>query len=316
MKEAMLPRGVYRFKTAPSMIGKRLDQLLSSELAWLSRGDAKRLIDLGGVHVDGRRIRRCSQEVSPGQDVEVHVDGLPLEPFELKEQHLLYRDTYLLVINKPAGVATQPTPARFQGTLYAAVQKFLGLKSETGLGMVQRLDRDTSGVLVFSIHPKAHRPLTTAFRDHQVDKRYLALVEGAPPQAAGEFRSLLARRHATNRTVSVARGGKPAITRYRVIERFPRATLVEVELLTGRSHQIRAHFSEAGCPLLGDTAYGGAAQWAESTVSRQMLHASELRLKHPVSAVDCYWQAPLPEDFSILLARLRASDCRQHQDPS
>lgn len=312
----MLPRGVYRFKGSADMAGKRLDQLLSSELAWLSRADARRLIDLGGVHVDGRRIRRCSQEVSAGQDVEVHIDGLTLEPFELNEQHLLYRDAYLLVINKPAGVATQPTPARFQGTMYAAVLKFLGLKSEAGLGMVQRLDRDTSGVMAFSIHPKAHKQLTAAFHERQVDKRYLALVAGTPPQAAGEFRSLLARRHATNRTVSVARGGKPAITRYRMIEQFAGASLVEVELLTGRSHQIRAHFSEAGCPLLGDTAYGGPAQWAGSAVPRQMLHASELRLRHPVSAVDCLWQAPLPHDFATLLARLRATVGNQDQKPS
>ena len=307
MREAILPRGVYRIKTAPEVAGKRLDQILSTELAWLSRGDARRLIDLGGVHVDGRRVRRCSQEVSAGQDIEVHVDGLPLEPFALEEQHLLHRDPYLLVINKPAGVATQPTPARFQGTLYAAVQKYLGLKNEAGLGMVQRLDRDTSGVMVFSIHPKAHKQLTTAFHERQVDKRYLALVAGSPPQAVGEFRSLLARRHATNRTVSVSRGGKPAITRYRVIEQFAGAALVEVELLTGRSHQIRAHFCEAGCPLLGDTAYGGPTRWNESCVPRQMLHASELRLKHPVSAVDCCWQAPLPHDFSTLLAGMRAT---------
>ena len=235
----------------------------------------------------------------------MHVDGLPLEPFELDEQHLLYRDGYLLVINKPAGVATQPTPARFQGTLYAAVQKFLGLKSAAGLGMVQRLDRDTSGVMVFSIHAKAHKQLTEAFRDHRVDKQYLALIAGTPPQAAGEMRSLLARRHATNRTVSVERGGKPAITRYRVLEQFAGAALVEVELLTGRSHQIRAHFSEAGWPLLGDTAYGGPARWQGAELPRQMLHAVELSLAHPVTGQPCCWRAPLPEDFSAILACLR-----------
>jgi len=316
VSDKVLPRGVYRFKISPDTTGMRLDQALSAELPWLSRGEAKRLIDLGGVHLDGRRMRRCSQEVLPGQNAELHIDGLPLEVFELKVQHLLYRDKYLMVINKPAGVATQPTPARFQGTLYAAVQKFLGIRNETGLGMVQRLDRDTSGVLIFSIHPKAHKQLTAAFCEHRVDKRYLALVAGTPPQTSGEFRSLLARRHATNRTVSVARGGKPAITRYRVLEQFVGAAMVEVELLTGRSHQIRAHFSEAGCPLLGDTAYGGPAMWHELSVPRQMLHSSELSLKHPVSALECCWQADLPEDFSTILDRLRAASGTCDQERS
>jgi 23S rRNA pseudouridine1911/1915/1917 synthase len=305
MSEPLLPRGVYRLEVATEQLSPRLDQLLCGALPWLSRGAAKRLIDLGGVHVDGRRVRRCSLPLHSGQRIELHVDGLPLTPFQLSDAHLLYRDAYLLVIDKPAGIATQPTPARFQGTLYAAALNLLGRAGDADLGMVQRLDRDTSGVLVFSIHPRAHKGLTAAFTEHRVDKRYLALVAGAPPQRAGEIRSLLARRHATNRVVSVARGGKPAITRYRVLESFAEASLVEVELLTGRSHQIRAHFAEAGCPLVGDIFYGGPATCIGVPVSRQMLHANELRLDHPVTGEPCHWQARLPEDFAALLERLR-----------
>jgi 23S rRNA pseudouridine1911/1915/1917 synthase len=307
MKLSPLPRGVYRLKIVPELAGLRLDQLLSRELNWLGRESAKRVIDLGGVHVDGRRVRRCSLCPAVGQELELHIDGLPLTPFQLDASHILYRDDYLLVINKPAGVATQPTPARFQGTLYAAMQQLLGKAGDAGLGMVQRLDRDTSGVMVFSIHPRAHKGLTAAFGEHRVDKRYLTLVAGMPPQACGEIRSLLARRHATNRTVSVDRGGKLAITRYRVLQAFAGASLLEVELLTGRSHQIRAHFAEAGSPLLGDSAYGGPSEWAGAAVSRQMLHASELGLKHPVTGVDCHWQAALPEDFSNFLQRLQST---------
>lgn len=307
MSNPLLPRGVYRIRLSPEQGGVRLDQLLSTELPWLSRGNAKRVIDLGGVHVDGRRVRRCSLPMVCGQSVEVHIDGLPLVPFALDDDHVLFRDDYLLVLNKPAGVATQPTPARFQGTLYAAVQQFLGRGAEAELGMVQRLDRDTSGVMVFSIHPRAHKQLTKAFGEHRVDKRYLALLSGAPPQDHGEIRSLLARRHATNRMVSVAHGGKPAITRYRVMESFAGATLVEVELLTGRSHQIRVHFAEAGCPLLGDLTYGGPAVCAGRDVPRQMLHASELRLEHPVTGVHCDWRAQLPADYAGLLDHLRST---------
>ena len=307
MTESPLPRGVYRFMISAEQVGQRLDQLLSAELEWLSRGNAKRIVDLGGVHVDCRRIRRCSLAVTSGQEVELHVDGLPLTPFQLDASHILYRDDYLLVIDKPAGVATQPTPARFQGTLYAAVLQLLGKGGDPGLGMVQRLDRDTSGGMVFSIHQKAHKNLTTAFREHQVDKRYLALLAGAPPETSGEIRSMLARRHSTNRMVSVAHGGKLAITRYRVVQPFANATLVEVELLTGRSHQIRVHFAEAGCPLLGDTAYGGPATLGGTAVPRQMLHASQLSLTHPVSGVSCHWQAALPADFSGILQQLQGA---------
>jgi 23S rRNA pseudouridine1911/1915/1917 synthase len=307
MIDSWLPRGVYRFKIAPEQAGLRLDQLLGAELSWLSRGNAKRLIDLGGVHIDGRRVRRCSLPLLIGQSVELHVDGLPLTPFQLNDDHLLYRDDYLLVLNKPAGVATQPTPARFQGTLYAAALQFLGRGGDAELGMVQRLDRDTSGVMVFSIHPRAHKGLTSAFSEHRVDKRYLALLAGSPTDDNGEIRSMLARRHSTNRMVSVAHGGKSAITRYRVMQRFTAATLVEVELLTGRSHQIRVHFAEAGWPLFGDTTYGGPTSCAGLPVPRQMLHASELCLLHPVTAVQCHWQAVLPDDFTTVLDQLRLS---------
>ncbi len=307
MIETQLPRGVYRFTISATQAGQRLDHLLCAGLEWLSRGNAKRLVDLGGVHVDGRRVRRCSLVMAAGQEIELHIDGLPLTPFQLDTAHILYRDNYLLVINKPSGVATQPTPARFQGTLYSAVLQLLGKGGDPGLGMVQRLDRDTSGVMVFSIHPKAHKALTTAFREHHVDKRYLALLSGTPPEESGEIRSLLARRHSTNRMVSVAHGGKLAITRYRVVQRFAAATLVEVELLTGRSHQIRVHFAEAGCPLLGDTTYGGPATLNEMPVPRQMLHASQLGLTHPVTNVSCHWQAVLPEDFSGILRSLQGA---------
>ena len=308
MTNLLLPRGVYRIRLSPEQGGVRLDQLLRAELPWLSRGNARRVIDLGGVHIDGRRVRRCSLTLASGQSLEVHIDGLPLSPFALDDAQVLFRDDYLLALDKPAGVATQPTPARFQGTLYAAVQKFLGRGADAELGMVQRLDRDTSGVMVFSIHPRAHRQLTKAFSEHRVDKRYLALLAGTPPEDSGEIRSLLARRHATNRMVSVERGGKPAITRYRVIQRFAEATLVEVVLLTGRTHQIRVHFAESGCPLLGDATYGGPVNCVGRPVLRQMLHASELRLEHPVTAVQCDWRAGLPEDFDSLLRQLRLTE--------
>jgi len=297
VQQPVLPPGTYRFVVPAGQEPVRLDHFLAGALAAVPRALVKRLIDLGGAHLDGRRVRRCSLTVHAGQRVELNVDGLPLEPFQLQAAHILYRDDYLLALAKPAGIATQPTPARYQGTLYAALQQYLGAGGRTSLGMVQRLDRDTSGVMVFSIHPRAHRSLTLAFAERRVGKRYLALVDGVPGDDAGEMRSLLARRRATNRMVSVSHGGKPAVTRFRVLERFADAALVEVEIPTGRSHQIRIHFAEAGHPLLGDTAYGGPAACRGVPVLRQMLHASELQLAHPVTGVPLHLRAPLPDDF-------------------
>jgi 23S rRNA pseudouridine1911/1915/1917 synthase len=299
-----LPPGTYRFIVSGDQAGERLDLFLAGALDAVPRALIKRLVDLGGVHVEGRRVRRCSLAVTAGQQVELNIDGLPLEPFQLQAEHILYHDRYLLALAKPAGIATQPTPARYQGTLYAALQQFLGAGGKISLGMVQRLDRDTSGVIIFSIHPKAHRGLTMAFTERRVSKRYLALVAGQLQVETGEMRSLLARRRSTNRMVSVERGGKPAVTLFRVLERFADATLVEVEIPTGRSHQIRIHFAEAGHPLLGDAAYGGPVVSRGKALPRQMLHASELQLSHPVSGEPICLQAALPADFQAVLQRL------------
>ena len=299
---------VWRETVTAEAAGERLDQFLARSREGLSRTLARKLIELGGVHLDGRRVRRCGQALAAGQRIEVYRDAGPLEPFVLQERHLLFRDPYLLAVNKPAGVETQPTPARFRGTLYAALLDFLHDPfrplDRPALGMVQRLDRDTSGVMVFSIHPRAHKALTASFAEHRVVKCYLALVQGRLSAETGEFRSLLARSRQGNRVRSVERGGKEAVTRFRVLERFPQATLVEVEILTGRTHQIRVHFAEAGHPLLGDRKYGNAAVGCE----RQMLHAFRLSLNHPVTAAPLVLEAPLPPDMCAVLARLRAGD--------
>ncbi|NJC88675.1 MAG: RluA family pseudouridine synthase [Desulfuromonas sp.] len=306
MEQRLFSPGVYRFVVPGDQSGVRLDLFLAGALEG-GRGMIKRMIDLGGAHVDGRRVRRCSLSVVAGQHIELHVDGLPLEPFRLDTARIIYRDRYLLALDKPAGVATQPTPARYQGTIYAALQQFLSESGQVSLGMVQRLDRDTSGVLVFSTHSRAHKGLTAAFSEHRVTKRYLALVAGCLEHDAGEMQSQLARRRATNRMVSVERGGKPALTRYRRLACYDGASLVEVEIPTGRSHQIRIHFAEAGHPLLGDQAYGGPVMVGGVTIARQMLHASELCLDHPVSGARLELKSPLPEDFQKVLHSLATS---------
>ncbi len=309
---AKSPRpGVFRFTVTEKFAGLRLDQYLAENSEDISRTLAKRLIDIGGVHLAGRRVRRCSQLVSTGEDVEVFIDKQPPTPMPLEEERILYRDQDLIVLDKPAGMATQPTPARYQGTVYAELQNLLSDPRRKGqrpsIGMVQRLDRDTSGVMVFSIHKRAHKKMTEAFRGRNIDKIYWAMISGRPQNEQGAFCSQLARRRSTNLVVSVARGGKPAETHYRILQALGQVSLVEVKLITGRTHQIRAHFSEAGLPLLGDTAYGGPQMINHLNIPRQMLHSRELTFCHPVSGKKMIFSASLPDDFSTLLQHVDGS---------
>lgn len=301
-----MPRpGAYRFTVDEKFNGMRLDQYLDEVSESFSCGLAKRIIALGGAHLTGRRVRRCSQPVSTGDRLEVFVDRQPLEAMKLDVNRILYRDEDLIVIDKPAGMATQPAPSRYQGTLYAELQNLLQEPQQSGnrpsIGMVQRLDLDTSGVMVFSIHKRAHKNMTEAFLGRDVGKLYWALVAGQPAEVSGRFSSQLAKRRSTNLVVSVQRGGKQAETLYRLLQQLDGASLVEVELLTGRSHQIRAHFSEAGMPLLGDTAYGGPQIINDLNVPRQMLHSRELSFVHPVSGLEMNFTATPPDDFVTVL---------------
>jgi len=301
---------IYRLTVDADAGGMRLDQYVASQVGELSRGVARKVIDLGGVHVAGRRTSRCSLTVRTGQAVDIYLDGRPLDIFSLEEGQVLFQDSCLLVVDKPSGVDCQPTHARFKGTLYDAVRRHLGGaqggRKEPTIGMVQRLDRDTSGVTVFSIHQRAHAAMTRLFAERRVDKRYRALVAGVLVAKEDEFRSLLARQHRTNLMKSVQKGGKEAITRYRVVDEFADCTLVEVELVTGRSHQIRAHFAEAGHPLIGDRRYGGPGLVQGQEVRRTMLHAHSLSFAHPVSGEAMRFEAPLAEDMTSLLCRLGA----------
>jgi 23S rRNA pseudouridine1911/1915/1917 synthase len=310
----------FRLVTPDEDDGLRLDLFVAGRVPDLSRTLVRKVVDLGGVHLAGRRVRRCSLPVRAGETVDIYLDGQTLDPFVLDAAHLVYRDRFLLAVNKPAGVETQPTPARYRGTLYAALLDYLQdpfrPQQRPTLGMVQRLDRETSGVMVFSIHPRAHKGLSAAFAGRDVGKGYLALVAGRMQSPAGEFVSSLARGRSGNRVRSVDRGGREAITRFRVLEEFADASLVEVEILTGRSHQIRVHFAEAGHPLLGDRLYGGPRFWHDHVIERQMLHALSLSLTHPVTGEHLELVAPLPGDFERLHARLRGgpiSTTKEHR---
>jgi 23S rRNA pseudouridine1911/1915/1917 synthase len=300
---------IFRLQVEPGAQTDRLDLFLADAGQDISRTRAKKLIDLGGVHLNGRRVRSCSNPVRSGDTLEIYIDHQPLDPFRISDELVLYRDKYLIVLNKPPHIDTQPTHARYKGTLYEALQWHLKdpfrphLKPE--IGMVQRLDRGTSGIIAFSIHPQAHAAMTKLFQDHHIDKSYLALVRGNPELDSGEICSLLARSRKENRVHSVAKGGKEALTRYRVAERYESCSLIEIKLLTGRSHQIRAHMSELGHPLIGDLRYGGPDRLLSFPVERPLLHAAKLAFDHPVTQEPLLFEVPPAVDMQCLLTSVR-----------
>lgn len=298
---------IHRLTVSQEDAGLRLDQYLAQEDV-LSRTVAKKLIDLGSVHVNGRRLRNCSTLTAADDRIEVYVDHFPLSPYRISAEDVQFQDQYIIVLNKPANVDTQPTHARYKGTLYEALLTYLQnpfrKHHRPDIGMVQRLDRGTSGLIVFSIHPRAHKPMSRIFMEHRLEKRYLALVHNAPETSKGEIVSSLARSRKDNRVRSVARGGKEAITRYRVKEVFDGVALIELELVTGRSHQIRAHMAEQGCPLVGDVRYGGSEDVNAFRFNRPLLHSSRLTFKHPVNSEELDFSLPLPEDMNRFLRSL------------
>ena len=300
---------IHRVAAADCNIGQRLDLFIAEACAAVSRSLAKKIIDLGGVHLNGRRMRSCSFQVKKNDQVEVYLDHYPLEPFRISEADVVFRDQYLIVLNKPALIDTQPTHARYKGTLYEALQTYLKdpfrPHHTPDLGMVQRLDRGTSGLIAFSIHPRAHKNMTEIFVQHRIEKRYLTLVQGTPTPPQGEIRSSLARSRKQNKVKSVEKGGKDAITRYQLLEDLQDAALLDIDLLTGRSHQIRAHLSEQGHPLLGDQLYGGPVQISGITLDRALLHASRLLFAHPVTGDPLEFTVPMPADMCAALAALK-----------
>ncbi len=306
---------IERYLTDAQDEGRRLDQFLADNSSSLSRTKIRSIIDIGGVHVDGRRVRTAGLRLTAGRRIEIHRDRGSLKPFRLQSRHVLFQDRHIIVLDKPAGIDTQPTPARYKGTVYEALQVWLkrdrGFGRRLEIGMAQRLDRDTSGVIIFSIHPRSHKSISAQMQTRTAKKTYLALVEGAPEPAVGSYSSNIVRDRRSGLMKSVESGGKYALTHYRVIQTRAQpeiVSLVELELITGRTHQIRLHLAEAGYPLLGDARYGGRSSLGEVTFARHCLHSRRLEIEHPQSGEPMSFSAALPADMSILETVDRGGD--------
>ena len=282
--------------------GARLDQFLAARLDSLSRSRVQALIEAGHVSVDGAAARASSR--LKGHEL-VLVDVPAPEPAEPVAEDLpltvLFQDRDVLVLDKAAGMVVHPAAGHRDGTLVNAllhhVKDLQGVGGELRPGIVHRLDKDTSGVLVIAKHDEALAALQAAFKAREVEKVYLALVHGQPAER-GTFRTLHGR-HPTQRlkfTGKVARG-KEAVTHWDVTRRFAHAARVEVRLETGRTHQIRVHFAEAGHPLLSDALYGTKASRRPEIIARQALHAWKLCFPHPRTGKRLAFTAPVPADF-------------------
>jgi 23S rRNA pseudouridine1911/1915/1917 synthase len=298
---------------APGEAGSRLDQLLAGRLDF-SRARLQRWLKSGLVSVNGRP-RPPSYKVRAGDAIEVAVP--PPEPSHLLPEALpleiVYEDRDLLVVNKPPGLVTHPGAGHRTGTLLNALLHHCPELQEIGdvsrPGLVHRLDKDTSGLLVVAKTDLAHRSLVNQFQKHEVKKKYLALVWGRLPQREGRIAQEIGRHPTERHKMSVhARRGKEAVTRWRVVQEFSGPlTLLELTIETGRTHQIRVHLTSLGHPVLGDATYGGGASRLKSAppalsglrplVKRQMLHAWQLKFTHPRSGEEVGWEAALPGDF-------------------
>ncbi|KPL82596.1 hypothetical protein SE15_10805 [Thermanaerothrix daxensis] len=290
---------------------ERLDKVLVQKLPEFSRARLQSLIKDGKVSLNGRVVTKTGFAVQPRQQIQILLP--PPEPSSLQPEpiplDIVFENGDLLIINKPAGMVVHPSPGHAQGTLVHGILAYHpdleGVGGERRPGIVHRLDKDTSGLLLVAKNDRAHRWLQEQFRNRQVQKTYLALVDGHPPTPQGRIEAPIGRDPAHRQRMSVLPPGKgrEAITEYRVRESFRQHALLEVHPLTGRTHQIRVHMAFLGCPLVGDTLYGHRRP--SLSLQRHFLHAARLTLRLPGEREPCTFEAPLPADLQALLEWLR-----------
>lgn len=289
----------------------RLDVFLAARLTRLSRSRIQALIREGRVRVNGQTVWKAGLDLAPGAWVEVHIP--PPRPSPLTAEAIpldvVFENAELLVVNKPAGMVVHPAPGHEGGTLVNAILGYAadlaGIGGEKRPGIVHRLDKDTSGLLLIAKNEAAQRWLQEQFKSRQVEKVYLALVDGAPPTPDGRIEAAIGRDPVQRKKMAIVPAGKgrAAVSEYRTIERFPQHTLLEVHPLTGRTHQIRLHLAFLGCPVAGDTVYG--RRQPTVPLERHFLHALRLKITLPGESEPRLFEAPLPDDLQAVLDHLR-----------
>lgn len=292
-----------RIEVPADEAGTRLDQFLAETLG--SRSQAQRLIDAGNVTVDGKAQPKRHRVVA-GEQVEVTAETpVPAAAVDDVPFTVLYEDDELLVVDKPAGVVVHPARGHRGSTLSEALAgRAVGGEDPARAGIVHRLDRDTSGLLVVAKSDATHRALQEAIRQRTVRREYLALVEGCPPARSGTVDAPIGRdRRVRTRMSTDTDAPRSAITHFTLERALPDAALLRVVLETGRTHQIRVHLKAIGHPVAGDPEYGRAGLFG---LRRQFLHAARLAFAHPVTGAPIDVSSPLPPDLAAVLARLEA----------
>lgn len=296
------------FELSIEHAGERLDKALSSLYPDLSRSFFQKLIKDGHIlvngvpkkgnyHVNGGEL--LSVTIPKAQEIAILPENIPLD--------ILYEDDDVLVVNKPKGMVVHPSAGHYTGTLVNAVMyhcqdSLSGINGEIRPGIVHRIDMDTTGALIVCKNDSAHVKIAEQIKEHSVTRRYLGIAKGVVKTDCGVVEGTIGRHPTDRKKMAVnVRGGKPAVTHYRVLERFKNHTLMEFTLETGRTHQIRVHMASIGHPLLGDSVYGnGKSPWK---LQGQTLHAAVIGFLHPTSKAYLEIEAPLPQYFKSLLLK-------------
>ncbi|WP_294213530.1 RluA family pseudouridine synthase [uncultured Sphingomonas sp.] len=301
---------------APAADGWRLDRALADAVPTLSRERLKVLIASGAVTRDGVMVRDPAKRASAGDRLNVAVPNPTLPHNEAQDIPLViaYEDEHLIVIDKPAGLVVHPAAGNLDGTLVNALLhhcqgSLSGIGGVARPGIVHRIDKDTSGLMVAAKTDRAHEGLARQFHDHSIDRRYRAIVGGRPRPAEGKVDAPLARSATNRKKIAIVQGGKRAVTHYRTMKLLRDAALVECRLETGRTHQVRVHMASIGHALLGDPVYGrtkGAQKALLETLGfrRQALHAAHLGFIHPVKSTALAFDSDMPADMQELFTEL------------
>lgn len=288
---------------------QRLDAFLASSLDGLTRSQATRLIESGEIAVNGRAVSK-SYKLAGGEDIAVTLPEP--EPVEAVPQDIpldvVYEDADVIVVNKPSGMVVHPAPGHPDGTLvnallYHCAGTLSGIGGALRPGIVHRIDRDTSGLIIAAKNDAAHQYLSAQLADHTLARTYECIVVGKLREDRGTVDAPIARHPADRKRMAVVAGGREAVTHWEVIARYPGYTHVRCRLETGRTHQIRVHMAYIGHPILGDTVYG--AKKEVPGLTGQCLHAVGLRFLHPRTHEVVELSCPLPDEFTRMLQKIR-----------
>ena len=316
---------MYELRSAPNARRIRLDQFITRGVENASRSKVQQLIEAGGVEINGRPVTKAGRMVAPGDVVVCTVPKPP--PPEVKPEpiplDIVFEDEAVIVVNKPAGMVTHPAFGNYTGTLVNGLlhhtEQLSRERGDDRPGILHRLDKDTSGLLLVAKTAQAHQFLARQFTDHSIDREYRAIIWGRFENSSGVIDAPLARHPSDRKKMAVVENGKQAVTEYSLIEDYGFLSLIRLKLRTGRTHQIRVHTASRHHPIFGDPTYGGRRIHYGAVTAlfkrfihdqlmllpRQALHARTLGFLHPISRERVFFECPLPADMQRTLDAIR-----------